>query len=146
MSQTPPRRPPDPVRAPLAEARRALLRLHKSLIDAERAAFEREHGALSGPQLLGALLEDPFFQWLRPFSRLVAEMDEAIFSREPVEVAHARALLRRAHAVAVAPTGGDDGAPSRYAEALRRDPAVRLAHAEHARHLAAALEAYGPEP
>ena len=33
-------RPSDPVRQQVVEVRRALLRLHKALIDSERAAFE----------------------------------------------------------------------------------------------------------
>lgn len=140
MSDRPPRRPPDPVRAPLAEVRRALLRLHKSLIDSERAVFERGRGSLSNTEFLGALLEDPFFQWLRPFSRLLADMDEAIFSREPLEASRARALVEHAHALALPAEG--DGDASRYAEALRRDAAVLVAHTEHSRRVAAALLAY----
>lgn len=143
MSDRPPRRPPDPVRAPLAEVRRALLRLHKSLIDSERAVFERERGSLTSTEFLAALLDDPFFQWLRPFSRLLADMDEAIFSREPLEASRARGLVEEAHAVA-GPTQADGGgdAEGRYAGALRRDPAVLVAHTEHSRRVAAALLAY----
>lgn len=134
------RRPSDPVRDPLVEVRRRLLRLHKALIDSERAVFEADRGTLTGTRFLGALLQDPFFQWLRPFSQLVADMDEAIFSRDPVTLARARELVHAAGALA--PPAGD-GEPSRYGDALRRDPDVLLAHTEHARRVAAALLAYG---
>lgn len=136
------RRPSDPVRDPLVEVRRGLLRLHKALIDSERAVFEAQRGTLTSTAFLGALLQDPFFQWLRPFSRLVADMDEAIFSREPVTAARARELVEAAGALALAPAGGD-GETSRYEDAVRRDPGVLLAHTEHSRRVAAALLAYG---
>jgi len=61
-------RPPDPVRQHLVEVRRGLLRLHKALIDAERGGFEASRGPLTNTQLLGALLDDPHFAWLRPYS------------------------------------------------------------------------------
>jgi hypothetical protein len=148
---TEPQRPPrlaDPARAPLAEVRRALLRLHKALIDSERAVFERRHGALTSGQLLSALLEDPHFQWLRPYSRLIADMDETLFSREPVERASAHGLVADAHRLlaGAGPEGGGSApaaAGDRLAEVLRRDPAVHLAHGELTRRVAAALLAYG---
>ena len=65
-------RSPDPVRDHLKEVRRGLLRLHKALIDAERAVWERETGPVSNGRFLQALIEDPFFAWLRPFSGLIA--------------------------------------------------------------------------
>jgi hypothetical protein len=140
MAETPPRRAADPVLAPMAEVRRALLRLHKALIDAERAVFESRSGALTNTQFLSALLEDPFFQWLRPFSRLIASMDETLFSREPVAPAAARALVDEARALVSVP--GDEAADAPYADALRRDPGVLFLHTELTRRVAAALLAY----
>lgn len=141
MADTP-RRTPDPVRAPLAEVRRALLRLHKALLDGERAAFERQRGAVSNAELLAALLEDPFFQWLRPYSGLVAEMDEAIFAREPTAGADARALVARAQALVASPGRDEDDEDDRYRAAVRGDPAVLFLHTELTRRIAAALVAY----
>lgn len=135
--------PPDPVRDHLAEVRRALMRLHKSLIDSERPRFEaRRGGAVTNTQLLGALLEDPFFQWLRPFSQLMAAMDEALFGDEPVTAEGARGFVQRAHAL-VSPADGDGADASPYAQARQRDPAVLFAHTELHRRVAAALLAYG---
>jgi hypothetical protein len=133
----PSRRPADPVRDPLVEVRRALLRLHKALIDSERARFETGRQPLTSAQFLGALLEDPFFQWLRPYSQLIAAMDEAIFAREPVAAAAAREMVERAHALASPAEGG--GA---YGAALARDAGVHVAHTELTRRVAAALLAY----
>lgn len=57
-------------------ARNILLSLHKSLIDFERAGYERIHGRLKAGQFLNVLLEDESFVWLRKFSMLIVEIDE----------------------------------------------------------------------
>jgi hypothetical protein len=135
--------PPNPARDHLAEVRRALMRLHKALIDSERPRFEARRGsAVTSTQLLGALLEDPFFQWLRPFSQLMAAMDEALFGDEPVTAEGARAFVQQAHAL-VAATDGDGADAGPYEQARTRDPAVLFAHTELTRRVAAALVAYG---
>lgn len=140
--------PPNPARDHLAEVRRALMRLHRSLIDSERPRFEaRRGGAVTNTQLLGALLEDPFFQWMRPFSQLMASMDEALFGDEPVTPQDARGFVERAHALVAAPPEDGDGAePSPYVRARQRDPAVLFAHTELTRRVAAALLAYDDAP
>jgi hypothetical protein len=136
--------PPDPVRDHLAEVRRALMRLHKTLIDSERPRFEQRRGAsVTNTQLLSALLEDEFFQWMRPFSQLMASMDDALFGDEPVTLEGARGFVERAHALVAA---GDDLPPDDqppYERARTRDPAVLFAHTELTRRVAAALLAYG---
>ena len=85
----------------LGHARRA--RLHKALIDSERAVYEARNGALNNAELLGALLQEPFFQWMRPFSQLIAAMDEAMFGDEPVTAAGARDYVIQAHALVTEP-------------------------------------------
>ena len=60
----------------LRYARNILLSLHKSLIDFERAGYERIHGRLNAGQFLNVLLEDESFVWLRKFSMLIVEIDE----------------------------------------------------------------------
>jgi hypothetical protein len=59
------------------EVRHALLDLHKSLLDAQRILYEREHGRISTSQaFLGIVLEHPSFAWLRTMSALIARLDE----------------------------------------------------------------------
>ena len=59
------------------ELRHALLDLHKSLLDAQRIRYEREHGRISTSQaFLGIVLEHPTFAWLRTMSALIARLDE----------------------------------------------------------------------
>ena len=135
--------PPDPVRDHLAEVRRALMRLHKQLIDAERPRFEAHRGgAVSNTQLLTALLDDPFFQWLRPFSQLMASMDEALFGDEPVTAEGALGFVRQAQALVAVPEHEPEEATP-YERVRQREPAVLFAHTELHRRVAAALLAWG---
>ncbi len=60
----------------LKEARLRLLRLHKLLVDKERASFERENGQVSSGMFLNLLLNDKNFAWLKNFSTLIVEIDE----------------------------------------------------------------------
>jgi guanosine-3',5'-bis(diphosphate) 3'-pyrophosphohydrolase len=57
--------------------RHALLRLHKTLLDAQRVRHEREHGRVeSTGELLDLVLKDASFEWLRVLSALIAGLDE----------------------------------------------------------------------
>jgi len=56
---------------------RALLRLHKALLDDERVSYERVHGRIaSNGEFLQLVLGHAWFSWLRPLSQLVAKFDE----------------------------------------------------------------------
>ena len=136
----PQRRAPDPIRDTLVEVRRGLLRLHKTLIDAERAAFERARGPVSNTQLLQALMEDPFFAWLRPFSRLIVEIDEALAEREPMQAGAARDYVERVRSLVATAEGGESELLSRLEQLRSRHPEVLLAHLELNSRIAGALE------
>lgn len=119
----------------LRAARRALLTLHKTLLDDERAAFERARGRVeSSGAFLQLVLHDEWFAYLRPLSALVVRVDELLEAEEATEqeaealTAQARDLLR--------PGDGRAGLGERYRAALQRTPAVVLAHAEAVRLLA----------
>lgn len=135
----------DPVRQHLSDVRKALLRLHKALIDSERAVYEARNGALNNAEFLGALLQEPFFQWMRPFSQLIATMDEAMFGEEPLTAQGARGYVQQAHTLVTTSGDGDGGSPEsvRYGQVRDRDPAVLFAHTELLRRVATALTAYG---
>ena len=84
----------------LNELRRALLHLHKTLLDWERGAYERVHGRTSASELLKIIVSDPQFAWLRTVTELIVRMDaslEAEAPDSPVDVdalfAHARAVV-----------------------------------------------------
>ncbi len=111
----------------LKTLRLALLRLHKTLLDWERASYERLHGRQSSNALLEALLNDPQFAWLRPISQLVVRIDEMLEDEVPpgesdVEVilAHARDLTR--------PDEAGNPYEQRYFAALQDHPDAVFAH------------------
>ena len=56
----------------LNSLRTKLIVLHKALIDSERVEYEKSFGPLETPQqFLKALINDPWFAWLQPFSRMI---------------------------------------------------------------------------
>ncbi len=118
---------------PLPELRQALLGLHKTLVDSERIGYEKTFGAIESPgHFLRLLTGDPWFAWLRPLSRLVVAMDEALDGKEPLTTRMADALVSQARLLLVAAETGE-GFARHYHEALQRDPDVVLAHSEAAR-------------
>jgi uncharacterized damage-inducible protein DinB len=59
---------PEATRQRLANLRRALLRLHKALLDDERLAYERIYGQVTGGELLQLVINHEQFAWLHePF-------------------------------------------------------------------------------
>jgi hypothetical protein len=129
---------PEPLRSRLVELRRGLLRLHKALIDSERVAYERARGPVTNAQLLQALIDDPFFAWLRPYSGLIVDIDEALAGEEAVSEDGARAFAGQAQRL-VDVDEGDEPTVNRYDLVCRRDPGVLIAHVELSTRIADAL-------
>jgi hypothetical protein len=79
----------------LKSIRTVLMVLHKKLLDAERELYEARHGPIASPnEFLTLALQDEEFDWLRTFSKLIVEIDEAIASkRDPITLEKADALL-----------------------------------------------------
>jgi len=121
----------------LTDLRNALLKLHKTLLDSERAIYERDVERINSPgQFLGLVMDDPWFAYLRELSRLVVEIDERIDDRkDPVTGQDATSYLRRARALLM-PAENGRGFEKRYFEAMQRDPNVVLAHAATTRVIA----------
>ncbi len=117
--------------------REALLRLHKALLESERASYERVFGKIgSAYQFLQLATTDPWFAWLRPVTQLIVAMDEHLEAKEPLTVGGAESLVGQARALLV-PTVDGEGFSRHYDEALQRDPDVVFAHAAAARLLRA---------
>jgi hypothetical protein len=119
-------------RALLAELRRLLLQLHKTLIDWQRADYERIHGRLQTTQLLDVMFNHPEFAWLRSMSGLIVRIDEALETRPPRVSDQARTEIETGPLVAgaqelVAPESGTPYA-MRYHAALQELPDAVLAH------------------
>jgi len=114
----------------LEEVRRALLTLHKSLVDSERVTYEKTVGAIRSPnQFLQLLTTDPWFAWLQPLSQLIVSMDEALDAKEPLTAATVDAAIKEANLL-LSPSESGEGFAHHYFDALQRDPDVVIAHAE----------------
>ncbi len=112
----------------LVDLRRALLQLHKTLLDWERTAYERIHGRMPPAELLTVIVTDPQFSWLRPMSELIVRIDEslAIDALEGPEidmdwiVAQVRTFI--------SPDEGGTPYAQRYHAALQEHPDAVFAH------------------
>ena len=122
-------------RRQLTQLREALLALHKALVDSERVSYEQNIGTIpSANHFLKLLTDDPWFAWLHPLSQLIVTMDEALDrkAKTPLTADLAGALVKRTGELLVASESGE-GFARNYFDALQRDPAVVMAHAEAAR-------------
>ncbi|HXY00830.1 MAG TPA: hypothetical protein VEI54_07900 [Candidatus Limnocylindrales bacterium] len=118
-----------PARRKLVALRQALLRLHKTLLDMERRSYEREHGKLSPGELFRLVVDDPQFAWLHNISEFVVRIDEALASEEGVTSMDSHVAISLARKI-FAPTESGDGFQKKYFDAIQRDPAVVMEHAE----------------
>lgn len=120
----------DPVRARLRDLRARLLTLHKVLLDDAKAAYEMDRGRVrSNANLLQLVINDPWFAWLHPLSELVVRIDETLQPEAPATEGDGAVLLDQV-ARLLSPEQAPDEFARRYYEALQRQPAVVVAHAE----------------
>ncbi|HWI20121.1 MAG TPA: hypothetical protein VNT81_20350 [Vicinamibacterales bacterium] len=118
-------------RALLTELRKVLLNLHKTLLDWQRADYERVHGRLQTTQLLNVMFEHQEFAWLRLMSGLIVRIDEALETKPrpsdpPRSEIESGPLVAAARGL-VAPESGTEYA-QRYHAALQELPEAVLAH------------------
>jgi hypothetical protein len=120
----------------LRSLRQALLTLHKTLLDAERQRYEREHGRVEGGgQMLQLLAYDPSFAWLRVFSALIVQIDERVDDKEhPITTEDAARLLGEARGLLAGHEGGEE-LQRNLARALQDHPDVVIAHSKAMRAL-----------
>jgi catechol 2,3-dioxygenase len=124
-----------PRRAQLVELRTRLLHLHKTLLDDARAAYEMDRGSVgSNANLLQLVINDPWFAWLHSVSELVVRIDETLGTESLATDLDGVALAEQVEKLLTASETGE-GFQRRYFEALQRQPAVVLAHAEVRRTL-----------
>jgi len=111
--------------------RPALLRLHGTLLQAERKERERNLGPISNQAWFGAALGDPDLAWLRPALKLVSAIDEAqAVQRRTGETPAPEVVTGWLAAARAFVTPGP-----RYLELLQEDPDVVLAHGDVVRAL-----------
>jgi hypothetical protein len=120
---------PDRTRERLTNLRNGLLRLHKYLLDSERAAYENDVARITSTgQFLGLVLDDPWFAWLRELSQFVVLVDESLdVKQDPATAEDADRLIARAREL-VSPAEAGDLFQRKYFEAMQRDAGAVLAH------------------
>jgi hypothetical protein len=120
---------PEATRQRLTNLRRALLRLHKALLDDERLAYERVYGQVTGGELLQLVINLEQFAWLHSISELIVSIDEMLDAEEPMTSADAESLFTQVRTLLKPSEDGTDFERKYYA-ALQRDPDIVLAHRE----------------
>jgi catechol 2,3-dioxygenase len=131
----------EPVRSSLRDLRARLLTLHKVLLDDAKVAYELDRGRVGTPgNLLQLVISDPWFAWLHALSELIVRIDQTVGQEGPATQADATALVDQVGRLLTASEEGE-GFQRRYFEALQRQPAVVLAHAEVRRALKGMREA-----
>jgi catechol 2,3-dioxygenase len=114
----------------LRDLRGKLLQLHKVLLDDARVAYEMDRGRVpSNAALLQLVISDPWFAWLHSLSELIVRIDETVEPDSPANDADAHTLIDHVERLLTASETGE-GFPRRYFDALQRQPAVVLAHAD----------------
>jgi catechol 2,3-dioxygenase len=120
----------DEVRNRLRTLRARLLNLHKVLLEDARISYELDRGRVGSPgNLLQLVINDPWFAWLHALSELVVRIDENVENEGTSTDADGTALADQVGRLLTASEHGD-GFARRYFEALQRQPAVVLAHAD----------------
>ena len=125
----------DATRERLSQLRTNLLNLHKVLLEDARVAYELDRGRVgTSATFLQLVINDPWFAWLHSLSELIVRIDELLRKDAPTSEADATVLLGEVERLLIASESGD-GFHKRYYEALQRQPAVVLAHADVRRTL-----------
>src|SRR5947207_4868222 len=109
----------------LLEAAAALREVHRTLVQAVRATYEREIGPAGGPgQMLRLLTEHPYFAWLHPMSELIVDLDSLLTQEllPPGTVAAVRMEIDRLT------QAGDAPFWLKYGPLLQSEPGVVMAH------------------
>lgn len=110
----------------LVAVRRALVDLHKQLLESERIDLERFQGRLSGSEFLQIATDGLRLAWLLPLSELIVEIDEAL-EDVPATDETSDVLLAKVEAL-LAPPSPQTPFGRRYLGLLQRRPEVVVAH------------------
>ncbi len=122
--------PDDPARAAeraaLRELSRALIPLHRTLIEATRSDYALAYEPVDSPgELLRLVQSDPFFDWLKPVTSLIVSIDE--MTRTDFENAEVDEIVAAAERMFGA--AAEESFAARYVPILQRDVDVAIGHA-----------------
>jgi hypothetical protein len=104
----------------LRDARNLLLKLHKNLVDHERAIWEGINGSVTSGQFLNILLEDADFAWLRKFSTLIVDIDEMFAQKDGYLVESVELHLQKLREL-ISMQHEDEAFKAKYQAALQQD-------------------------
>ncbi|MEC4807207.1 MAG: hypothetical protein SAJ12_16120 [Jaaginema sp. PMC 1079.18] len=114
----------------LREVRKALLNLHKALLESEKIVYEKKHGRIqSKGEFFRLVVDHEWFGWLRPISQFIVKIDEALGGKEPATLNEVKGLLSEAK-VLLHPAESGTAAEQRYYQAIQRDPNVAFMHSQ----------------
>lgn len=109
--------PPDSIEATastdllrqLEATRQDLLTVHRALLAAERIRYEKARGRIeNNSAFLQLVINDPWFDWLRPMAQLVLLIDERSSDKKaPLGDIEAKSLLARSAMLLRADVNGD---------------------------------------
>jgi hypothetical protein len=110
--------PPSHIEVPVATAtdlrrldtvRNDLLRVHRGLLEAERNRYEKQHGRIANNSVfLQLVINDPWFDWLRPMGQMVLMIDERTSDKkQPLGTVEAMTLFEQSLALLKADAEGD---------------------------------------
>jgi len=121
--------PDSPERAALRDALRitskALLPLHRALIDAAKDDYAFAVAPVKPAQLLQLLSDDPFFAWLKPLTSLIVDIDE--MARTDFELPEVAAIASRLDRLFGAKP--DEAFAAQYIPMLQRSVDIAIGHA-----------------
>jgi hypothetical protein len=121
-----------PAREKLIALRDSLLRIHKTLLEMERRDYERANGVVNAGELFRLVIGHAQFAWLHNISEFVVRIDETLAAEIPVVPADAATAMTLARKMFI-PTESGDVFQKKYFDAIQREPAVVMEHAELAR-------------
>lgn len=110
----------------LKDVRRPLLTLHKSILDHERAAYEKTVGPVTPAAFLQELIGGTNFRWIAPLSTAITSIDELLEEKEIT----AQEKIAGAQAIAAlfAPDAPESGFRQRYMALLQESPIILHEH------------------
>ncbi len=112
----------------LRELRGLLLSLHKALLESEKLEYERSHGTIqSRGEFFQLVIGHEWFDWLRPISQFIVQIDETLSAKEPIALSTATDLLKQGRSLLKANETGTVP-EQRYYWAIQRDPDIAFMH------------------
>jgi hypothetical protein len=111
----------------------ALRDLHRLLLESVRRQYESLYARVDNPyELFRLTREDPLFSWLKPLTRALTELDEAI-DASPEDAARVKSAIRNVEALLNGRVDAQSDADTKelamlYRPHLQNEPEVTFAH------------------